>query len=81
MAVMLTLADGSHASDEDIEHFVLCKPHLDRTECQGSVPWFKGLDLPPVRDNDALALFHLERNGGHQTGRVSSAVAETVTLV
>jgi tetratricopeptide (TPR) repeat protein len=60
-AAMLTLADGSHGSDEDIERFDIGKLHLDGNDFRGAAHWLEGLELQPARNNYALALFHLER--------------------
>lgn len=58
---MLTLADGSHASEEDIERFDIGKLHLNGNDFRGTAQWLEGLELLPARNNYALALFHLER--------------------
>lgn len=60
-SAMLTLADGSRASDQAMERFDIGKLHLVGNDFRGAARWLEGLDLLPARNNHALALFHLER--------------------
>ncbi|MEA3274187.1 MAG: tetratricopeptide repeat protein [Pseudomonadota bacterium] len=58
---MLALPDGTLASVEDMERFDIGKLHLEGQGFAGALRWLEGVDLPPARNNRALALFHLDR--------------------
>jgi hypothetical protein len=43
--------------------FDIGKLHLEGQDFAGTLRWLEGVDIPPARNNRALALFHFDRVG------------------
>lgn len=56
---MLIETDGQPVSPEVMERFDVGKLHLEGRDFAGALRWLEDLDLPPARNNAALAHFHL----------------------
>ncbi len=70
--VMLVLPDGTRASADAMERFDIGKMHLEGNDFAGAMYWLEGLELPPARNNRALAIFHLDRVGEAQDAFLSN---------
>jgi tetratricopeptide (TPR) repeat protein len=58
-AAMLSDTDGQRVSAEVMERFDIGKLHLEGRDFAGALRWLEDLDVPPARNNAALAHFHL----------------------
>lgn len=66
-ATLLEQPDGTSATAEDMVRFDIGKLHFEGQDFASALRWLEGVDVPPARNNYALALFHL--------GRVDEALA------